>query len=124
MRTRLYSDLQCWRAQTDLSPDLQKESLGGYSSKKYPWGPTHSVQGHHRLRLAVLLQCRDQGNLTQVSGFPVSDAFQIGALAKSVIKAAELGSAGLPAAAKAAQAGKDGARFTVISNAGALAISE
>ncbi|KAJ7725248.1 hypothetical protein B0H14DRAFT_3002968 [Mycena olivaceomarginata] len=58
------------------------------------------------------------------SRFSSSVEIKIGALAKSVIKAAELGSAGLPAAAKAAQAGKDGARFTVISNAGALAISE
>ncbi|KAJ7355787.1 hypothetical protein DFH08DRAFT_955241 [Mycena albidolilacea] len=58
------------------------------------------------------------------SRFSSSLQIKIGPLAKSLIKAGELGSTGLPAEAKATQAGKDGARFTVISNAGALAISE
>ncbi|KAJ7813153.1 hypothetical protein B0H14DRAFT_3478314 [Mycena olivaceomarginata] len=46
------------------------------------------------------------------SRFSSSLQIKIGPLAKSLIKAGELGSAGLPAEAKATQAGKDGARFT------------
>ncbi|KAJ7725247.1 hypothetical protein B0H14DRAFT_3118282 [Mycena olivaceomarginata] len=44
------------------------------------------------------------------SRFSSSLQIKIGALAKSLIKAGELGSAGMPAEAKATQAGKDGAR--------------
>ncbi|KAJ7102978.1 hypothetical protein C8R43DRAFT_1047469 [Mycena crocata] len=61
------------------------------------------------------------GVLSHVSS---SLEIQISALAKSLVRAGELGSSGLPPAAKATQEGKDGARFTLINNAGALALSK
>ncbi|KAJ7035555.1 hypothetical protein C8F04DRAFT_1182143 [Mycena alexandri] len=44
-------------------------------------------------------------------------------LAKSLVQAGLLGSAALPSVAGAKQAGKDGAHFTLIGNAGALALA-
>ncbi|KAF7357025.1 hypothetical protein MVEN_01039100 [Mycena venus] len=56
--------------------------------------------------------------------FTSSLQIKIGTLAKSLIKVGELGSAGLPPDAKATQGGKDGARFTLIGNSGALALAK
>ncbi|KAK7030559.1 hypothetical protein R3P38DRAFT_2702286, partial [Favolaschia claudopus] len=56
--------------------------------------------------------------------FTSSLQIKIGTLAKSLLKAGDLGSAGLPAEAKATTLGKDGARFTLIGNSGALALAQ
>ncbi|CAK5267361.1 unnamed protein product [Mycena citricolor] len=47
----------------------------------------------------------------------------ISTLAKSLLIAGRLGSSGLPPAAKATTAGEEGAKFTLITNAGALALA-
>ncbi|KAJ7173696.1 hypothetical protein C8R46DRAFT_991540 [Mycena filopes] len=49
---------------------------------------------------------------------------KISTLAKSIAKAGQLGTAGLPSVVGATQDGKDGARFTVITSAGALALAK
>lgn len=49
---------------------------------------------------------------------------QIGTLAKSIAFAGKVGSSGLPTAAQATKAGKEGAPFTVIGNAGAIALAK
>ncbi|KAJ7178107.1 hypothetical protein C8R46DRAFT_1075845 [Mycena filopes] len=49
---------------------------------------------------------------------------KVATLAKSIAKAAQLGTAGLPSVVGATQHGKDGAHFTVVTNAGALALRE
>ncbi|KAJ7780281.1 hypothetical protein DFH07DRAFT_468760 [Mycena maculata] len=58
------------------------------------------------------------------SHFSSSLDIKITTLAKSLVLAGQLGAAGLPAVAGAKQAGKDGARFTVIGNAGAVALAK
>ncbi|KAF7289485.1 hypothetical protein HMN09_01342500 [Mycena chlorophos] len=60
------------------------------------------------------------GALSRISN---SVEINIGTLAKSILAAGHLGTAGLPAAANASQAGKDNAKFTLITNAGALALA-
>jgi hypothetical protein len=45
-------------------------------------------------------------------------------LAKSVVAAGKLGSAALPAAAQVTKAGKEGAEFSLIANAGALGLAK
>ncbi|KAK7031537.1 hypothetical protein R3P38DRAFT_2619789 [Favolaschia claudopus] len=55
--------------------------------------------------------------------FSSSLRIKIGTLARSLLKAGDLGSAGLPAEAKATTVGKEGARFTLIGNSGALALA-
>ncbi|RDB18567.1 Oxidoreductase HTATIP2 [Hypsizygus marmoreus] len=62
--------------------------------------------------------------LTLASYITDSAQIQISTLAKSVVAAGKLGSAALPAAAKAAKAGKADAQFTLIDNAGALALAK
>jgi hypothetical protein len=129
MKTQLYFDLGCWRAQTEPIPDREKASLCGYSQTQniaavqlilHRFVTGVASRFSSSLQIKVIWSSRVGGSLLLTR----DTAFQIGPLAKSLIKAGELGSAGLPAEAKATQAGKDGARFTVISNAGALAISE
>ncbi|KAF8166659.1 hypothetical protein K438DRAFT_2065678 [Mycena galopus ATCC 62051] len=58
-----------------------------------------------------------------LSWFSPSLQIDIGTLAKSLVKAGELGTAGLPAQVKTTHVGKDGARFTLIPNSGALDIA-
>ncbi|KAJ7065272.1 hypothetical protein C8F01DRAFT_1248871 [Mycena amicta] len=60
------------------------------------------------------------GILSHVSS---SVEINIQTLAKSLSNAGRLGSAGLPPVAQASQAGKDGAKFTLITNSGALALA-
>ncbi|KAJ6581027.1 hypothetical protein B0H19DRAFT_1113314 [Mycena capillaripes] len=62
--------------------------------------------------------------LTVGSLFTSSMKIDISVLAKSIVKAGLLGSADLPKAAAATQAGKDGARFTLIGNSGAMALAK
>ncbi|KAJ7614650.1 hypothetical protein DFH06DRAFT_1013884, partial [Mycena polygramma] len=59
-----------------------------------------------------------------VSHFTSGYQIDISVLAKSLVKAGLLGSAGLPPAVGATQAGKEGARFTLIGNAGAIALAK
>ncbi|KAJ7708830.1 hypothetical protein B0H17DRAFT_1031011 [Mycena rosella] len=61
------------------------------------------------------------GLLAHVSS---SVEIKVAVLAKSLVKAAQLGSAALPTVAGATQQGKAGARFTLIGNAGALALAK
>ncbi|KAJ7272674.1 hypothetical protein B0H12DRAFT_1091503 [Mycena haematopus] len=49
---------------------------------------------------------------------------QITTLAKSLVKAGELGTAGLPAAVNATKEGKEGAHYTLVTNAGALTLAK
>ncbi len=60
----------------------------------------------HSFYLTILLQC----------------CLQIPTLAKAICRAGILGSSALPASAGASVVTKDGASFTVISNAGATAL--
>lgn len=59
------------------------------------------------------------GLLSHVSN---SVEIQISVLGKAMCRAGILGSSALPTSAKASEAGTDGARFTVISNAGSIAL--
>jgi len=64
------------------------------------------------------------GGLARVSSYVASNIhIKVAVLAKGLVQAGKLGSAALPAEAKATQAGKDDARFTLIGNSGALALA-
>jgi len=56
----------------------------------------------------------------------VSDSveIQVPMLAKSIVEAGVVGSSGLPDVARATQSGSDGAKFTLIDNAGAIAMAK
>ncbi|KAJ7173685.1 hypothetical protein C8R46DRAFT_1189863 [Mycena filopes] len=65
------------------------------------------------------------GYITPLFALISSNAeIKISTLAKSIAKAGQLGTAGLPPVVGATQDGKDGARFTLITNAGALALAK
>ncbi|KAF5379504.1 hypothetical protein D9615_006483 [Tricholomella constricta] len=57
------------------------------------------------------------------SYFSNSVQIQISTLAKSIVAAGKLGSSALPASVRATEEGKEGTSFTVIDNAGALALA-
>ncbi|KAJ7777404.1 hypothetical protein B0H16DRAFT_1449494 [Mycena metata] len=64
------------------------------------------------------------GYITPILSFVTSNAeIKISTLAKSLVKAGQLGTAGLPPAVGATQDGTNGARFTLVTNAGALALA-
>ncbi|KAJ7886000.1 hypothetical protein B0H13DRAFT_2044504 [Mycena leptocephala] len=62
--------------------------------------------------------------LSVVSPFTSGMQIKISVLAKSIVQAGRLGSAGLPSEVRATQAGKDGAPFTLIGNSGAVALAK
>ncbi|KAH9479324.1 Protein FMP52, mitochondrial [Psilocybe cubensis] len=73
----------------------------------------------HRLAESVF------GKITGVLSYVTSAVeINIRTLGKAMAEAGRLGSASLPPAVHAAQAGKDGAKFTVINNAGAIKLAE
>jgi len=59
-----------------------------------------------------------------LSHFSSSIEINIATLAKSLVRAGQLGSEGLPPGAQATKAGKEGARYTVIGNSGALNLAK
>ncbi|KAJ6537774.1 hypothetical protein B0H19DRAFT_1382479 [Mycena capillaripes] len=61
---------------------------------------------------------------TFVSLFTSGMQIDISILAKGLAKAGQIGSAGLPKAAAATQTGKDGARFILVGNSGAIALAK
>ncbi|KAJ6605843.1 hypothetical protein B0H10DRAFT_2076110 [Mycena sp. CBHHK59/15] len=71
-------------------------------------------------RLGETVAAAVTGLLSRVTS---SVEIKVATLAQSLVKAAVLGSAELPPVAKATQVGKDGASFTLIGNAGALALA-
>ncbi|KAJ6561084.1 hypothetical protein DFH09DRAFT_1316206 [Mycena vulgaris] len=73
-----------------------------------------------QFRLGEAIATVITGVLSHVSS---SVEIKISVLAKSLINAGQLGSAALPPVASATSAGRDGARFTLIGNAGALALA-
>ncbi|KAJ7777405.1 hypothetical protein B0H16DRAFT_1853958 [Mycena metata] len=76
--------------------------------------------GRAETRTAEKIAGAFTGVLSLVSS---SVEIQVTTLAKSLVQAGLLGSSALPSVAGAKQAGKDAARFTVIGNAGALALA-
>ncbi|KAJ7507064.1 hypothetical protein B0H11DRAFT_2169653 [Mycena galericulata] len=72
-------------------------------------------------RLAEKIAAGVTGVLSHLSS---SVEIKVATLAQSLVLAGRLGSAGLPPAAGAAQEGSDSARFTVVGNAGALALAK
>ncbi|KAJ6561089.1 hypothetical protein DFH09DRAFT_921316 [Mycena vulgaris] len=73
------------------------------------------------LRLAEKVTGAITGVLSYVSS---SLEIKVSVLAKSLVKAGHLGSTALPPAANSTQAGSDAARFTLVNNAGALALAK
>ncbi|KAJ7173686.1 hypothetical protein C8R46DRAFT_1189864 [Mycena filopes] len=77
--------------------------------------------GRSELRPAERVAGVFTGVLSLISS---SVEIKVSTLAKSLVRAGLLGSAALPSVAGAKQAGKDGARYTLIANAGALALAK
>ncbi|KAJ7089835.1 hypothetical protein B0H15DRAFT_839432 [Mycena belliarum] len=72
-------------------------------------------------RLAETVAGAVTGLLSHVTS---SVEIRVAVLAKSLVKAGQLGSSALPPAAGATKAGKDDAQFTLIGNAGALKLAD
>ncbi|KAF4610574.1 hypothetical protein D9613_007092 [Agrocybe pediades] len=72
-------------------------------------------------RLAETLFGKVTGVLSAISD---NMEIKVSALGKAIFEAGKLGSAGLPSSIGAKQEGKEGAKFTVIDNAGALKLSK
>jgi hypothetical protein len=122
----LCSDPASLRGLTGPSSDLAK----GLHCKAFnkPCSSHANFLGHRAVtgvlsHLSSSLEIKVCGMIYCLLLFTDMTAIQAAVLAKSIVRAGQLGSAALPSAVGATQAGPENARFTLIGNAGALALA-